>query len=202
MTLSTIQTGEVDRNPAEVGRPPETSATSPLVYARIAGLLYLVIFVCGIFSEVFVRARLVVDADPAATADNIVTSAGLFRLGFASDLVMVVADGALAVVLFLLLTPVSVGLSLAAAAFRLVQAAILGLNLLHHFMALQVLDGGSAYDSFDLPGYDGGLSGIVLAPAVIAELATIGWLLVKGVDVPRWQWAQAHHDRSDRRATR
>jgi hypothetical protein len=44
-----------------------------------------------------------------------------------------------------------------------------------------------SFTYFLVPGYDGALSGIVLAPAVIAALATIGWLLVIGVDVQRWE---------------
>ena len=39
---------------------------SPRFKARIAGLLYLIIIVGGIFAEIFVRGRLVVHGDAAA----------------------------------------------------------------------------------------------------------------------------------------
>ena len=42
--------------------------------ARIAGLLYLVIIVTGLFAEVFVRQALTVPGDAMATARNIQAS--------------------------------------------------------------------------------------------------------------------------------
>jgi hypothetical protein len=226
--------------------------SSPLAVARSAGVLYLVIFVCGLFSELVVRGRLIESGDATATAANILGSESLFRIGFAADLVVFLADAAVAVLFYVLLRPVSQTLALVAAAFRLVQTAILGLNLLNHYMALQILTGdaytglgqdqrdvlafsyldahtygylialvffglhlavlgylvyrstyfprvlgvllalaaaGYLLDSFTfflVPGYDGALSPVVLAPAVVAELAMILWLLLKGVDVRRW----------------
>ena len=56
---------------------------SPRVQARIAGFLYLIVIVGGIFAEIFVRGRLVVHGDAAATAHNIVTHEMLYRWGFA-----------------------------------------------------------------------------------------------------------------------
>ena len=46
---------------------------SPQVYARTGGALYLVIIALGIFGQVFVRDRIIVSADPAATAANLTT---------------------------------------------------------------------------------------------------------------------------------
>jgi len=45
--------------------------TSPQLYARIGGALYLVIIVLGLFGEVFVRDRVMVSGDATATATNI-----------------------------------------------------------------------------------------------------------------------------------
>lgn len=59
--------------------------TSPLVYARAAGGLYLIVIIFGIWSEVFVRSSLIVPGDATATAANIVASEGLFRISFAAD---------------------------------------------------------------------------------------------------------------------
>lgn len=108
--------------------------------ARFAGVLYLVIFASGLFAELAVRARLIEPDDPAATAANILESPGLFRLGVAADVVMLVADLAIAVVLFQLLRPINRTLATFAAAFRLTQTAVLGLNLLSMFQALRILD--------------------------------------------------------------
>lgn len=108
-------------------------------YARVAGLLYLAIIVCGIFSEAYVRSSLIVPGDAASTAANILTFPSLFRLGFAADSMMVLCDVAVAVLLYALLKPVNPTLSLAAAAFRIVQAALLGFNLLFYYSALLIL---------------------------------------------------------------
>ncbi len=109
--------------------------------ARTAGLLYLVIIVCGISSEVFVRGSLVVANDATATAANIIASPGLFRLGFALDALMLLCDVAIAVLFYVLLNPVNHTLSLTAAAFRLTQASVLGLNLLNYHAAQLLLQG-------------------------------------------------------------
>ena len=108
--------------------------------ARFAGVLYLTIFVSGLFAELAVRARLIERDDPAATAANILESPGWFRLGVAADVVMLVADVAIAVVLFQLLRPLNRTLAMFAAAFRLTQTAVLGFNLLGMFQALRILD--------------------------------------------------------------
>ena len=44
---------------------------SPQRYARVGGALYLFIIVAALFGETFVRGRLIVWGDAAATAANI-----------------------------------------------------------------------------------------------------------------------------------
>ena len=113
--------------------------------ARIAGLLYLMIFVGGIFAQFIVRQSLIVPGDGATTAENIRAAEAFFRLGIGGDLVMLLSDVALALVFFMLLKPVSNALSAMAALFRLMQAAIIGSSLINLFYALNLLqraDGG------------------------------------------------------------
>jgi len=128
-----------------------TLETSPQVYARIAGGLYLIIIVFGIWSEMFVRSTLIVAGDAAATAGNIMASEGLFRASFAADSIMALSDVAVAVLLYVLLRPVNRTLALVAAAFRLMQTAVVALNLLHHYAALLLLNGGAYAAAFDPP---------------------------------------------------
>lgn len=120
------------------------TTTSPTTYARIAAILYLTIIVAGIAAQFFVRGSLIVPGDAAATAQAITASESLFRLGIAGDLVMIAADIALALVFYMLFRPVSHALSLLAAFFRLVQASILGINLLNLLQVLKLL-GGAEY---------------------------------------------------------
>lgn len=116
--------------------------------ARTAGLLYLTIIVCGLFAEIGVRSRLIEQGDPAATAANILEHPSLFRVGVAADIVMLLCDVAIAVVLYQLLRPISHTLSLVAAAFRMTQTAVLGLNLLSMFQALRIIDDADYLDTF------------------------------------------------------
>lgn len=107
--------------------------------ARIAGVLYLIIFVGGIFAQFVVRQSLIVPGDAAATASKIAASEGLFRVGIAGDLLMLLSDVALAVVFFVLLRPVNNILSMMAAVFRLTQAALIGSSLVNLFYTLNLL---------------------------------------------------------------
>jgi len=110
--------------------------------ARIAGVLYLVIIICAGFSEGFVRSSLIVPGDAAATANNILTSEWLFRLGFVSDLAAFMSDAVVAVLFYVLLKPVSKTLAMIAASLRLVaHPAIAGINMLNHFTALSLISG-------------------------------------------------------------
>ena len=118
--------------------------------ARVAGVLYLVVIVGAGFAEGYVRTGLVVPGDAAATAGNIASSEGLYRVGFASDLVAFLCDVAISVLLYVLLRPVSKTVSLLAAAFRLIaHPAIASVNLLNHFMALLLVREGAGVTGLD-----------------------------------------------------
>lgn len=167
--------------------------SSTLVYARVAGLLYLIIIVFGISSEALIRSSLIVKGDAAATATNIMASQFLFRFGFAADSIMLLSDVAIAVLFYILLKPVSKPLALTAAALRLTQASILGFNLLNYYAALLLLTGtgySTAFDENQLyalvmlyldlhsNGYDLGLLFFGLSNLVL------GYLLIKSYYFP------------------
>jgi len=109
--------------------------------ARVAGLFYLIIFVAGIFAEMFVRSSLIVPNDAVTTAANIMASESLFRMGIASDIIMVMSDVVIGILFYVLLKPVNQTLALMAAFFRLGQAATLGINLLNMMIVTQLLGG-------------------------------------------------------------
>lgn len=112
---------------------------SPKQLARAAGAFYLVIIICGIWTEMFVRGAITVAGDPAATAANLLANEALFRMGFVAEAVMAVADVAVTVLLYLILRVVSKPLALAAAAFHLTQTAVLAANTMTAFGALLFL---------------------------------------------------------------
>ncbi len=124
--------------------PQQTGKMSPQLYARSCGILYLYIFVAGSFAELFVRSKLVVSRDAAATAANIMASESLFRFGFSGELLHLACDVAVAMLLYALLRPVDRNIALLAAFMRLACDIILATASLSHFAALHLL-GGSEY---------------------------------------------------------
>jgi hypothetical protein len=113
--------------------------TVPARWARVAGAMYLFIVATGVIVEVFVRSRLVIGTDAAATAANITRDPLLLRIGFSAELLMWVFDIALAVILYMLLRPAGHVLAAIMASLRLATASILAVNALFQFVALMLL---------------------------------------------------------------
>jgi hypothetical protein len=222
--------------------------------ARVSGILYLIIFVVAPFPFIVGRAGLVVPGDAITTANNILASKSLFRLGMAAETIVFLVEIVLAALLFVLLRPVNKPLSLAAAFSRVGEAVVQAVNLLTSALVLLLL-GDTGYLSvfnFDqlsslsmlfldvnafvilvwgflfglhllllgylvyksefwprilgillllagvgyllqsfghilLPQFDDILSVAVVVLAVPGELAFALWLLVKGVNVGKWE---------------
>jgi len=112
--------------------------------ARIAGVLYLLITVLSIPVHFVIPTQLIIPGDAAATANSIMASMGLFRMGIGAELVLLLSEIVLSVLLYILLKPVSKTLSLIAAVSRLAMTMIHGANLLTHFIVLLLL-GGAGY---------------------------------------------------------
>jgi hypothetical protein len=140
--------GAAPHDPEDLQMPDRTFDTSPRVYARVAGLGYLIIIASGIFAEFFVRSGLIVPGSAAATAANILASEPLFRAGLASEFVMLSCDVLLALALYVIFREVSRSLALLAAFFRLVHAAIVGVNLLNTYVPLLLLGGADYLGAF------------------------------------------------------
>ena len=131
------------------GTLPDISANQA---ARIAGASWLLIILTGIAAEFFIRMPLIVSGDAAATAANILASEGLFRLGIALDIVMLVFDIVATVALYALFRRVHHSLALLAAFFRLVMDAVLAANLVNLVLALLFLNAGEGQTGGELQG--------------------------------------------------
>lgn len=116
--------------------------------ARVTGILYLVIFFANIFVFFFVSGSLSVPGDAAATANNIMASESLYRAGIVSYLLVFLSEIGVAILLYILLKPVSRALSMMAMVTRLMQAAIHSVNLLNFVFPLLLLNGASYLDAF------------------------------------------------------
>ena len=110
--------------------------TSPQLYARFGGVLYLIIIVIGLFGEAFVRDRLIVSGDAAATAANIMSHESLWRFHIAAELFLLICAVSLLLIFVILLRPVGRDLILLAAFFNLVAIVIEADITLHLIEAL------------------------------------------------------------------
>ena len=126
-----------------------TIGTSPSVYARIVGALYLLIFFIGPFAFFLGRTSVVVPGDPAATVDNLMASETMFRLGMVAETVIVLVEIIVSAILYALFRPVNRPLSLAAAFARFAQAILQAVNLFTAVPALLLLGGVGYLTVFD-----------------------------------------------------
>ena len=110
----------------------QTMETSPQLYARAVGLLYLIVIVAGIVAQMFISGKIVVPGDAARTAANILTHKTLFELGFTVYMIEMTAQIAMFVLLYVLLKPVNRNLSLVALSFGIVGCGRSGSSSSQH----------------------------------------------------------------------
>lgn len=112
--------------------------------ARIAGLLYLIIIAGGIFAEIFVRGKLVVHGDAAATARNILSHETLYRWGFAVEIFYCACNIPIILIFYRLFKVVNKNLAVLVVFFSLTGTAVECASLLHHFEPLVYLSSTSS----------------------------------------------------------
>jgi Domain of unknown function (DUF4386) len=117
--------------------------------ARMAGLLYLIFMLTFIFSSV-VRSRIIVFGDAVATANNIMASERLFRIGFVSDILSAVFFLLAAWALYVLLKPVNKNLALLFLLLNLAGVVVESMNMLNLFAALLFLSGADNLKVFEM----------------------------------------------------
>lgn len=100
--------------------------TSLTVYARLAGLAYVLIILIGIFSVSYIETSLVVAGDDAATVNNLLANQLRFRIGVLSEILMFVLVILLSLALYVILKRVDKNLALLALLWRFGEAIIGG----------------------------------------------------------------------------
>ncbi len=103
--------------------------------ARIGGISYVLLILLGLFAEMFVRSTLIT-TEMAVTANNIVSNELLFRLGFFSDLFMVLLDITVGIAFYVILRNLNKTLALTGLILRLTQSVLLAINLQRMHTAL------------------------------------------------------------------
>ncbi|HMD98243.1 MAG TPA: DUF4386 domain-containing protein [Terriglobia bacterium] len=108
--------------------------------AKVAGFAYLITFATVVYVNFGIHDRLIVE-DNAETARNILAHERLFRVGIVGDLFYCAGVVVLLTALYVILKPVSRGLALLAALWRLVWVLMWLAMTLHLFDALRLLSG-------------------------------------------------------------
>jgi len=117
--------------------------------ARIAGVLYLVNGMTGFFGIIYVPGRLIVSGNATATANNILASERLFRLGIASELICAVEFVFLFWILYRLLGGVNKTHASLMVILGLVFVPIMVVNTLSEIGALMLLHRADFLSVFD-----------------------------------------------------
>ncbi|MES2179686.1 MAG: DUF4386 domain-containing protein [Gemmatimonadota bacterium] len=126
----------------------EGAPASADMKARIAGFLYLIVIVGGIFAQIFVRDALVVSGNAAATASNITAHELRYRLGFAVEVFYLLCNVPLTLLIFDVFKVVNRKLMLLAALFSVVGTAVEGVSLLAHYAPLILLGKSATLTAF------------------------------------------------------
>jgi hypothetical protein len=122
--------------------------TSNKKTARIAGLLYLVVVLAGIFSLMYVPGKLIVWDNAATTFKNIVNNQTLYRFGVVGYLICYVFFLLLPLVLYKLLKPVNAAYARFMVILAVVSVPIAFANSQNLFNVLSVISGESYLDVF------------------------------------------------------
>ena len=149
--------------------------------ARLAGLLYLVVAVCGGFAELLARARVRASDD---VAEALRENAGLMKAAFAADLVAFTAFLLVGIALYALFREVHRTAAITMLTMNAVAVAIQGLNMVNHAGAMLAAERGSddvAVLFLDLHGV-----GYLIAQIFFGGwLIPLGYLVVRSGAVPR-----------------
>ncbi len=118
-----------------------TADSSQLVYARIAGVAYILIIVIGVLSGTLIGSKLIVPGDDGLTARNIMANELLFRIGIVCALVMYAGVLVLSAALYVVLEKVNRNLALLALLLRSAEAIVGAATMLFAFAALFLVNG-------------------------------------------------------------
>ncbi|HEY9049854.1 MAG TPA: DUF4386 domain-containing protein [Ohtaekwangia sp.] len=117
--------------------------------ARLAGALYLVVVLTGIFHLMYVPSQLNDWSDASATFNNIATHETLFRLGIFAGLLCYMAFLLLPLVLYQLLNPVNKTYAVLMVVLAEVSVPISFVNMLNKFAVLTLISKASYLSAFD-----------------------------------------------------
>jgi hypothetical protein len=118
--------------------------------ARIAGLLYMIVVLSGIFSLMYVPGKLIITGDGSATVKNIIAGETLFRIGILSGFICYIAFLLLPLVLYKLLKSVHKKAAILMVALAIVSVPISFVNMFQKFAVLTLISKAEYLKAFDM----------------------------------------------------
>ncbi len=122
--------------------------------ARVAGVLYLLTSLPGVFSLLYVPSHFIVSGNAAATASKIQGDEFVFRLGIVSELIGFTGFIFVVRALYRLLVGVNKAQASLMVTLMLVSIPISLVNVLNEFAVLKLVHGGDFLAVFDKPQRD------------------------------------------------
>lgn len=117
--------------------------------ARLAGLVFLMMFVFGLVAEIFFRQKIFSSSDLATTANNILSNTLLYRAGILSDILMSLSYMLTALVLYKLLSSVNKNMAATMVVFATAGSVLLLFNILIEIAPLYILNGNGFMSAFN-----------------------------------------------------
>jgi hypothetical protein len=121
---------------------------SPLVLARIAGVLGLIGIAFGAFDIGHIRSTLIVAGNPALTVQNILAHETLFRLGFTGHLLELICNVLAEIIGFYLFWRINVVVAAIALFCGFLGIAIESLDMLNSYVPLKLAAEAGAMSAF------------------------------------------------------
>lgn len=122
--------------------------------ARVAGLLYLLASIPGVFCLIYIPSHFIVSGDAATTANNIAASEFVFRLGILSEMAGFIGFIFVARALYRLFAGVNKAHASLMVTLIVVSIPISLLNVLNETAALTLIRGANFLSVFDKPQRD------------------------------------------------
>ena len=117
-----------------------TAMTSRNKTARLAGVLYLLLIICGIMSLAYIPSQLIVWESASKTFENITNSEFLFRLGIVMGIITFLLFILLPLALYKLLHEVNKVYANLMVIFALISVPIFFVNILSKFSILTLIN--------------------------------------------------------------
>lgn len=155
--------------------PVSALTASQHAAAKWAGAILIGAMTSALIAELVLLSGIVVGADPAQTAANLVEAETRYRVGHVVHLVTFASDAAVAAAMYVVLRPVSRGLAVTGALLRAADCAVLILSLAAGFAMVRIAKAPAYLAAFE-PAELHALARLFYG--VQSDAMSMGWMLL------------------------